>query len=350
MRNFWTLAPFLAAAMLFVCLGASLDVVAKPGGRGELSVAERRERVIQAAGRGEAGIPTLRRALDDENALVRRAALHVLVRMGAKDALAAALGNRDVVVRRAALTALVGVPSKEDLPYLATALDDEEEIVRVAAIRLLGAIKPPTDEIVDLYRKAEQDESPEVQLVAVTALSSLIPSAGRFHMPASDTVPLREREDMADHLTRIVSAFSYPLPRDGWKFRVDPAVAGHAQKWFEEDFDDSAWSDMSIERPWMDGYVGVGWYRRTFDLPERPGHLAAELVFEGVDESAWVWVNGVYVGGQDIGPDGWNQPFNLDVTQVLRWEGRNQITVRAMNTAFAGGIWRPIRLEALTLR
>jgi len=37
------------------------------------------------------------------------------------------------------------------------------------------------------------------------------------------------------------------------------------------------------------------------------------------------------------------------VTDLLRWGEENQVTVRAMNTAAAGGIWQPITIMALKL-
>ena len=94
-------------------------------------------------------------------------------------------------------------------------------------------------------------------------------------------------------------------------------------------------------------YTGVTWYRRTFDLPEAPENFAVDIAFGGVDESTWLWVNGEYAGDHDIGPGGWNVPFRRDVTQLLRWGETNHITVRAMNTAHGGGIWKPIDIEVL---
>jgi hypothetical protein len=82
----------------------------------------------------------------------------------------------------------------------------------------------------------------------------------------------------------------------------------------------------------------------------RPAHLAAEIAFEAVDESAWVWNNGVYVGCHDIGPDGWKEPFRLDVTPELQWGKKNWIAVRVLDTAMAGGIWKPVSIEALQLK
>lgn len=337
----WVLAGGLAAV---VCMGADRG--------GGLDVAGRREQVAQAAARGAEGVPALRAALEDPSVLVRRAAVRALVQIGAgaNEALDAALGNSDPVVRRAALLALAGEPSPAGVSLMARAIADKDPLVREAAVQWLALVRPAGDAVVELLRQADKDESPEIQTIALTALATLAPSAGEFHPPPRDTVLLRQRPDMADHVSSIVVAASLPLPKDGWRFRVDPAREGHVQKWFEPGYDDGHWSEMQIETPWMAGYIGVGWYRRTIDLPARPEHLAAEMVFGGVDECAWVWVNGVYVGGQDIGPEGWNQPFRVDVTRELRWGAPNQITVRAMNTAAAGGIWQPVRIEALALK
>ena len=58
---------------------------------------------------------------------------------------------------------------------------------------------------------------------------------------------------------------------------------------------------------------------------------------------------GSHAGQHDIGPDGWTVPFCLDVTAFLKWGQENQITVRVLNTAQAGGIWKPVTLEVLKL-
>jgi len=95
--------------------------------------------------------------------------------------------------------------------------------------------------------------------------------------------------------------------------------------------------------------TGIGWYRGRFKLPEKPACNAVEICFEAIDESAWVWINGEYVGQHDIGPAGWTVPFNLDVTPFVKWGQENQITVRVLNTASGGGIWKPVALEVLKM-
>ena len=316
------------------------------------SVAARRQQVYAATARGAAGLPALQGALHDESPLVRRPAVRALVDLGApaRQALTEALGHSDPVVRRAALLALAGVPTPAGIPYLAQALADPDANLRQSAVRLLVAITPRPEQVLELLRQAARDPAPEVQVAAALALAAAGATPNAFQVQPPDRVPLRRRPDLVDHVSRIVPALSIPLPKVGWRFRVDPSTEGHTQKWFDPAYDDASWSAMPIEAFWTLDYLGVAWYRLGFDLPARPEQLAAELVFEGVDETAWVWVNGVYVGGQDLGPGGWDKPFRVDVTQELRWNAHNQVTVRVLNTAFAGGIWKPVRLEALQLK
>jgi len=76
---------------------------------------------------------------------------------------------------------------------------------------------------------------------------------------------------------------------------------------------------------------------------------AVELSFEGVDEAAWIWVNGQYAGQHDIGPSGRDVPFRIDITPFLKWNTENQITVRVLNATLKGGIWKPVTLEVIRL-
>jgi hypothetical protein len=302
-------------------------------------VAERRAALQRIASRGPAAIPDLAAALDDPHSLVRRQAARLLLEMGppAREALAGALDSPDPLVRRTALKLAWRLPAEQALPYLEKGLSDESMLVRQAAADRLVSLRPQTDAVKALLRRASQDDAPAVRLPALKALWP-------FHR---QNVPFRERH--YDHAIEV--AKSIRLPKEGWRFKRDPERNGHTRGWFKPGFDDGSWHTIAIEQAWQKAgvdYIGVCWYRRWVELPSKPqGLIAAELHFKGVDESAWVWVNGTYVGQHDVGPSGWNQPFRLDATKELRWGERNQITVRAMNTAHAGGIWRPVLIEAL---
>ena len=161
------------------------------------------------------------------------------------------------------------------------------------------------------------------------------------------TVLLKDRPDF-DLATQIGTTVTFS--RKGWKFKLDPLSTGHFEKWFQAGFDDQEWAEIEIEDVWQKygyDYEGLAWYRKTFELPEKEAHLAAELFLKAIDESAWVWVNGNYVGQHDEGPNGWDQPFRLDVTKELKWGAKNQITIRVLSMQYGGGIWKPITIETL---
>jgi len=289
---------------------------------------------------GARATPELVRALEDENAVVRRTAVRLLADMGepALKSLEAALDNSDLPVRRAALTAICLLTGRKALPYMAEALKDPNTLMRMTAVKHLLALKPRTKEIIDVLRTARNDKDESVRNAVAAALFPF------YKEPFS----VRDRTDW-DHDIKIIRTIR--LPKTGWRFKPDPRRIGHAENWFDPDYDDSDWKPIRIEQAWQKAgydYTGVAWYRRTFTLPPKPSkHLAVEIRFLGVDESAWVWINGRYVGQHDIGPAGWDMPFTLDITSELKWGRQNHIAVRAMNTRAAGGIWRPVQIEIL---
>jgi hypothetical protein len=301
--------------------------------------AARRAALIRAAARGPAAVPRLAAALNDENPVVRRTAANLLASLGqpGRASLRAAARNSDLVVRRTALFAACQPLTAASLPALETALADPHPALRLSAARLLVALKPRDEAVRRALQRARDDRDPAVRDVAARALWP-------FH---KDVVSIRNRKDW-DH--DVVVTQTIPLPDAGWRFALDPRQNGHEQGWFAPDFDDSGWTPIVTGKAWEEqghSYDGVAWYRGAFDLPARPEHRAVEICFDGVDECAWVWINGRYVGQHDLGPDGWDKPFTLDITEEVRWGERNQITVRVQDSAYAGGIWKPVRIEVL---
>lgn len=332
MRCMWTLMSVVTVAALW---GGDTAMAASS------SPAMRRDALIRRAEKGDAAVPVLRGALADPNRVVRRTAARLLVGFGAgaQDALRAAFENDDAVVRQTALKGLIHLGDDVRLWALGQALKDASLVVRLLAVNHLAAERPVDDAEKALLELAVKDNEGAVSQVASKALWP-------FHRQVT---PLRERKDW-DHEVDVIQTVT--LPKAEWAFKLDPDRDGHLKNWYEPDFDDSDWARIEIEQAWQKAgyeYTGVTWYRRVVNVPERPeGEFnAVDLAFGGVDESAWVWVNGTYVGDHDVGPSGWNQPFTLDITDAITWGEENQITVRAMNTAHAGGIWRPVRIEIL---
>lgn len=138
-----------------------------------------------------------------------------------------------------------------------------------------------------------------------------------------------------------------------WQFKTDPDDAGVESNWFAADFDDTTWKPIRVGQTWegeIGPYDGYGWYRVRFTLPAQlPGKLA--LQFGGVDEQAWVYLNGKLIGertaqstGRTVG-EIWEEPFSIPVpAQALLAGQENVLAVRVHDSAFAGGLYRTVRL------
>jgi hypothetical protein len=298
----------------------------------------RRTRLLELAQTGETAIPFLLHSLEDGNGTVRRTAIRLLSSLGkpALPGLKKAMSSSDYVIRRAALFAICDL-KQAALSEIEQAQKDEEPLVRLAATEILARIEPRTAAINKLLIATRSDTNPEIRERASEALWPFY----------KRTILLSQRKDW-DHVIKLVKKI--PLAEKGWRFKTDPLRSGHIEKWFETGFDDSKWAEIEIGKAWENfghTFDGVAWYRGKFSLAAKPKHNAVELHFGAVDESTWVWINGKYVGQHDAGPHGWNKPFRLDATKQVKWSAENQITVRVLDTKFAGGIWKPVSIEIL---
>ncbi len=281
----------------------------------------RRTAALKLASTDASAIPLLKDALTDPDPLVRRAAARALASFGemAIPVLSSALQSEDIVLKRNVLMFLADIgPAATD--EIQSGLDDENELVRARAVTALATIRPMSQTVLEALLSASDDESSLVSSQAVSVLMSYM---------------------------KLV--YEEPLPAEGWKFRTDPQDVGRDEKWYAVDLDESAWKDIGIEKFWQNfgfDYEGVGWYRRTIALPADPGGDKTVIHFAAVDESTWLWVNGEFAGVHDIGPQGWTKPFQIDVSNLIKWGEDNQLTVRVLNTKAAGGIYRPATIRS----
>jgi hypothetical protein len=304
---------------------------------------QKRLEVLQAGARGATGLSVLTAAMKEPDVLLRRAAVRSLGEIGkaALPVLQTALkSDSDDLVRRSALRLLVTLDRGLSDEVLQTGLNDASPLVRVTAVEILAAAKPYSQPTIAALRKAQQDTSTNVSQIAAQALWP-------YHKEA---LTVRERPEFKDFQLNILQTI--PLPEDGWKFQTDSSQTAHLDEWFKPIFNDSQWKNIAIAKYWEDqghpNYDGVAWYRRTVELPAKPAGIdGVDLVFEAVDESAWIWVNGQYAGAHDMGAEGWNKRFAADVGDLLKWGEPNQITVRVLDRDKAGGIWKPVYFEVL---
>ena len=145
---------------------------------------------------------------------------------------------------------------------------------------------------------------------------------------------------------------------DGWRFHL-----GDVHEAYAAGFDDSGWREVELPHDWaVEGDFsidnpsgtgggalpgGIGWYRKTFNVPSDEEGRLWRLEFDGVYMNAEVFVNGVSLG---VRPYGYIS-FGYDISHLLRWGKENVVAVRVDNAEqpnsrwYSGcGIYRDIRM------
>jgi beta-galactosidase len=93
-------------------------------------------------------------------------------------------------------------------------------------------------------------------------------------------------------------------------------------------------------------HIGVGWYRKTFEVPEYENGKKVLLTFDGAMSDAHVWVNGQKVGNHPYG----YAYFYFDITNYLKEGEENLLAVRLENLPESSrwypgaGIYRKVQL------
>ncbi|HJT73310.1 MAG TPA: beta-galactosidase GalA, partial [Chitinophaga sp.] len=103
-------------------------------------------------------------------------------------------------------------------------------------------------------------------------------------------------------------------------------------------------------QPAANGYlpVGIGFYRKEFEVPEIDKGKKISIEFDGVFRNSTVWLNGHLIGNHLSG----YTPSNYDLTDIIRYgkEGKNVILVKVDATDYEGwwyegcGIYRHVWL------
>ena len=258
-----------------------------------------------------------------------------------EEAITFGLKDKDAQIRRISLYELFMKDRRRALPVMHKMVADASPEVCIMVMELARALndKKETETLAEKVLAASK--IPEVRKAASKALG----------FDFFKEVTLYSSNPANDHEVLVLKAIE--LPKDGWRFKIDESEVGHHgdKPFFLEALDDSDWQPISIGLSWeRQGiqYDGIAWYRLKLKLPEKPeGTQASELHFLGVDEAAWVWVNGTFVGQHNLGAKGWNIPFKVDCTKELRWGEENSIVVRVEDSEQAGGIYKNVILEVL---
>jgi beta-glucuronidase len=119
-----------------------------------------------------------------------------------------------------------------------------------------------------------------------------------------------------------------------WQFRLDPKNVGESQGWHLPSASSDGWARVNVPHTWQvsedsAGYLGVAWYRRTFELPESRSGKVIRLEFAAVFHSATVWVNGKPIGRHLR--KGYTS-FAFDISSAVLPGQANTLTVKVDNS------------------
>jgi beta-galactosidase len=144
-----------------------------------------------------------------------------------------------------------------------------------------------------------------------------------------------------------------------WKFHLGDVTNGQ-----EASLDDSQWRVLDLPHDWsIEGEFnkdnpatpgggalpgGIGWYRKSFSIPESDNKKLIFVDFDGVYRNSEVWINGHYLGKRPYG----YISFQYELTPFLKYGNKqNVLAVKVDNSQqpnsrwYSGsGIYRDVRL------
>jgi beta-galactosidase len=131
----------------------------------------------------------------------------------------------------------------------------------------------------------------------------------------------------------------------GWKFEL-----GDSPKAKAASFDDAAWRTLDVPHDWAfeadyspdgaqrdrGGYKpgGIGWYRKTFELPKSWNGKNIRIEFDAVFMNSEVWINGKPLGKRPYG----YISFDYNLTPHLK-PGKNVVAVRVDSSLEPAARW-----------
>ena len=140
-------------------------------------------------------------------------------------------------------------------------------------------------------------------------------------------------------------SFGEPIKiSEGWKFQK-----GEVANAASPTFNDSRWRSLDLPHDWSveatlspafasaTGYLpgGIGWYRKTLDIPADKKGQKVYIYFEGVYRNGEVFVNGTSLG---MRPNGYIS-YMYELTPYLKFGEKNTIAVRVDHTKFNDSRW-----------
>jgi beta-mannosidase len=125
--------------------------------------------------------------------------------------------------------------------------------------------------------------------------------------------------------TKSIAKTPASISLDGeWKFAPGYLQPDNA---YLPTFNDRNWRSIQVPGNWFlqgNDLSGVAWYRHHFQVNSELKNKVIQLVFEGVDYTGDVWLNGHYLGFHE----GYFQPFRFVVSDYLKYNNDNVLVVK----------------------
>lgn len=141
----------------------------------------------------------------------------------------------------------------------------------------------------------------------------------------------------------------YKPTENTWPLKTAYAgvVDTNGRQFYETDYDDSHWEDVSLPHTFNDVdsfrsiandagdvgiYRGFAFYRKQFTLPVEAAGRKVFVEFEGARQAAYVYLNGTMVGYYEFGVT----PFGFDLTKHVKFGEPNVLAVALDSTSSRG--------------
>ena len=147
-----------------------------------------------------------------------------------------------------------------------------------------------------------------------------------------------------------------------WLIKFDPGKTGEKAGYFKPDCNTDGWTPIQVGKyynsqepnlSWIKktgtDYTGVCWYKTAFRYIPRKGERNVKIAFGAVDEACKVYLNGKLLLDRPYPYKGdsksWEKPFEIDITEHLKKDSKNDLTVMVINNNGPGGLFRPVYLK-----
>jgi hypothetical protein len=151
--------------------------------------------------------------------------------------------------------------------------------------------------------------------------------------------------EFLDHLHAELDTRTLPLPL--WQFVRDHDDQGRARAFATSDDPAIDWTPLRAGAHWeaqgIEHYDGIGWFRVDIDIPADWAQKTVHAVFDGVDDSYELYLDGVRLGAHgdpDRGESVWLVRTSVDLSPAIRPGTRQRLALRVVDHVGAGGLHR----------